>query len=393
MKKDDDLLKKIKVGYQNDREKECLPPPPPLSQPRHHTSSPHSVTCTTSSPVVSPTNSKELASPHRVMKQQSKKVTHPIFDNLQDRMPLPPFSYGTRPMQQQATRTTKKTCPTSKGSTSDTMQVTQRDFNNKLMKLQHQVELSKRTNGLAIRQYHARHVWFYSVPISTCFIMSMILVIMCAINGLDTDERIGLAMGSVFCSILATVFYFLEGKFGMNHHAVLHTSARNEMTTAGFRLDQLSKYKGCGLVSGLHSTKACTSAIRSLHRLDMYIQAINQCIPPIPQGIDNVYKLLNNRINKICRTCPHAIEKRLSYGMDDDNCGGADKHATTTVPFDLVSDAYNCLEEELGKFILYPVFLPNAEDVVARTIDIFFEDTTEDSDSISCRNTESISLM
>jgi hypothetical protein len=48
------------------------------------------------------------------------------------------------------------------------------------------------------------------------------------------------------------------------------------------------------------------------------------------------------------------------------------------VPFDLVSDVYNCLEEELGKFIPYPVFLPNAEDVVARTIDIFFEDTKEE---------------
>jgi hypothetical protein len=391
-KNDDDLLKKIKVGYQNDREKECLPPPPP-SQPRQHTQSPHSVTC-----AVSPTDSEELAHTHSVVKQQSKNAEHPCINgglkhNRQDRMklPLPPFSNDSRPMQQDSS--TKKAFPTSKSSICSTMQPqTQRDFNTTLMKLQHRVELSKRTNGLAARQYHARHFWLYSVPISTCFIMSMILVMMCAINRLDTDERIGLAMGSVFCSILATVFYFLEGKFGMNHHAALHTTARNEMTKAGFRLDQLSKYKGCGLVSGLHSTKACTGAIRTLHRLDVYIEAINQFIPATPKGIDNVYKLLNNQINKICRTCPSAIENRLSYFMDDDNWGGANLNAGMA-PFDLVADAYICLEEELRKFILYPVFLPNAEDVVARTIDIFFQDTTEDSDSSSYRNTESTSLM
>ena len=391
-KNDDDLLKKIKIGYQNDREKECLPPPPP-SQPRQHTQSPHSVTC-----AVSPTDSEELAHTHSVVKQQSKNAEHPginggLKHNRQDRtkLPHPPFSNDSRPMQQDSS--TKKTFPTSKSSICSTMQPrTQRDFNTTLMKLQHRVELSKRTNGLAARQYHARHFWFYSVPISTCFIMSMILVMMCAINSLDTDERIGLAMGSVFCSILATVFYFLDGKFGMNHHAALHTTARNEMTKAGFRLDQLSKYKGCGLVSGLHSTKACTGAIRTLHRLDVYIEAINQYIPATPKGIDNVYKLLNNQINKICRTCPSAIESRLSYFMDDDNWGGDNLNAGMA-PFDLVADAYICLEEELRKFILYPVFLPNAEDVVARTIDIFFQDTTEDSDSSSYRNTESTSLM
>ena len=114
----------------------------------------------------------------------------------------------------------------------------------------------------------------------------------------------------------------------------------------------------------------------------MYIEAINQFIPATPKGIDNVYKLLNNQINKICRTCPSAIENRLSYFMDDDNWGGANLNAGMA-PFDLVADAYHCLEEELRKFILYPVFLPNAEDVVARTIDIFFQDTTDDSDSSS----------
>lgn len=41
--------------------------------------------------------------------------------------------------------------------------------------------------------------------------------------------------------------------------------------------------------------------------------------------------------------------------MDDDSWGGAD-HAATP-PFDLVANAYNCLEEELRRFILYPVFM------------------------------------
>ena len=206
----------------------------------------------------------------------------------------------------------------------------------------------------------------------------------CAINGLDTDVRIGLAIGSVFCSILAILFYCLAGKFGMTQHAALHTTARNEMTKAGFRLDQLTMYKGYGLLLGLHSTKACTSAIRTLHRLDMYIRAINRYTPAIPQDIDDVYQLLMTRINRICRTCPNAIEKHLSYVMDIDNCDSAD-HATTA-PIDLKTDAYNYLEEELRRFVLYPVFMPNAEDVVSRTIDTFFEDTTDVNSS--CRDME-----
>jgi hypothetical protein len=376
-KNDDDLFTKVKVGYQNDREKDYPPPPP-----RHHTLSPHSVTCAISSPVVSPTDSEEAT------KQQSKynNANHPNRNGgsskniRQDRRKMPPLPFSST-----------NTCPMQIRSTMQ-LQQTQRDFNITLMKLLHQVELLKRINALAAMQYHARYFWFFTVPISTFIIMSMSLVMACAaIDGLDIDVRIGYAMGSVFCSIMAIVFYSLAAKFGMNHYAALHTTARNEMTKAGFRLDQLTKYKGYGLLSGLHSMKACTNAIRTLHRLDVYIQAINQCTTPAPpKGIDNIYQLLLTQINRICRTCPHAIEKHLSYIMDDDNCDSAD-HATTA-PIDLKIDAYNCLEEELRRFVLYPVFMPNAEDVVSRTIDIFFEDTT-DSDSSSCRNTELNSLM
>ena len=360
--KDNDMLKKVKVGYQNDREKECLPPPPP---PRHHPQSPHSVTCAISLPVVLPTDSEEaaflLAAPTQRVERQSKyNAKHPSGDGgskniRQDGMKMPPlpFSRNTRPIQQDTT--------TKQISSSTTQSQTQRDFNITLMKLQHQVELSKRTNGLAARQYHARHFWYFSVPIFTFIIVSIFLVMACAINGLDTDVRIGFAIGSVFCSILAILFYYLAGKFGMTQHAALHTTARNEMTKAGFRLDQLTMYKGYGLLSGLHSTKACTSAIRTLHRLDMYIRAINQYTPAIPKDIDDVYQLLMTRINRICRTCPNAIEKHLSYVMDIDNCDSAD-HATTA-PIDLKTDAYNYLEEELRRFVLYPVFMPNAEDV------------------------------
>jgi hypothetical protein len=252
---------------------------------------------------VSPTDSEEAT------KQQSKyNANHPsrnggFSKNIrQDRMNMPPMPFSsntTCPMQQDTT---------TKQQISSTMQSqTQRDFNITLMKLQHQVELLKRINALAARQYHARHFWFFSVPISTFIIMSMFLVMACAaINGLDIDVRIGCAMGSVFCSIMAIVFYSLAAKFGMTHHAALHTTATNEMTKAGFRLDQLTKYKGYGLLSGLYSTKACTNAIRTLHRLDVYIQAINQCTPATPKGIDNIYQLLLTRINRICRTCPNA---------------------------------------------------------------------------------------
>jgi len=149
-KKDDELLNKVKVGYyQHDREKECPPPPPPP----HHAQSPHSVTCAISSPVVSPTDSEVAA------KRQSKNTNHPSRDGggsskniRQDKMKLPPlpFSSNARPIQ--ISNSTMQT------------QKTQRDFNITLMKLQHQVELSKRTNGLAARQYHARHFWFYPCP-------------------------------------------------------------------------------------------------------------------------------------------------------------------------------------------------------------------------------------
>lgn len=264
---------------------------------------------------------------------------------------------------------------------------TQRNFNTTLRRLMHQVELAKRANGIAARHYSSRHFLFWFVPISSCIFTSIVLVLTCAL-GVGDDARLGLALFSAFFSFVAFVLNFLQGKFGTMSRASLHRSARVEMIQVAFRLDKLGKYRGWGLTSGSPSTESCASAIRALHRIDVYVQAMRQCTPPIPKNIHEVCFLLVSRLKVICHKCPHAVKERLHYKEDDwgDVSGDAN-----VVPLGMQIDAFNLLEEELTAYFRYPMFMPNAQDVVSRTIDIFFADSG-DSFSVGTRTVDSRSV-
>ncbi len=247
---------------------------------------------------------------------------------------------------------------------------TQRNFNTTLRRLLHQVELMKRENGIAARHYSSRHFWFWFVPISSCTFTSIVLVLTCAL-GVGDDARLGLALFSAFFSFVAFVLNFLQGKFGAMSRASLHRSARVELIQVAFRLDKLARYKGWGLTSGVHSTESCASAIRALHRIDVYFQAMRQCTPPIPKNIHEACYLLASRLKSICLKCPHAVKERLHY--QEENWGDIAGDANV-VPLGMQIDALNLLEGELSRYFRYPIFMPNAQDVVSRTIDIFFAD-------------------
>jgi 3D (Asp-Asp-Asp) domain-containing protein len=115
---------------------------------------------------------------------------------------------------------------------------------------------------------------------------------------------------------------------------------------------------------------------------------MRQCTPPIPKSIHEVCYLLVSRLEVICHKCPHAVKERLHYGEDDwgDVAGDA-----KVMPLGMQIDAFNLLEEELTAYFRYPMFMPNAQDVVSRTIDIFFA-ASGDSFSVGTRTVDSRSV-
>lgn len=79
----------------------------------------------------------------------------------------------------------------------------------------------------------------------------------------------------------------------------------------------------------------------------------------------------------MCLKYPNTIKERLSYNEEEFG----------EVPIEMQSDAYDCLDEELRSFFLYPILMPNPQTVVSRTIDVFFSDPL---DSISTDGTEDL---
>lgn len=252
---------------------------------------------------------------------------------------------------------------------------TQRNFNTALKNLLHLVELTKRANALAAARYSARHFLFCFVPISACIFTAIVLALTCALD-ISAPFRLGLALFSAFFSSIAIVLNFFQGKFGVSARASLHRSAKVEMVQVAFRLQKLRKYKGWGLSSSRYSMESRASAIRALHRMDVYVQAMRQCTPPIPNNINEACFLLSSRVKSICLKCPNAVKERLAYDMDD--WGEVDGDANL-VHLDMQIDVHDCLEEELRTYFFYPIFMPNVRDVVDRTIDVFFANPVDSS--------------
>lgn len=238
---------------------------------------------------------------------------------------------------------------------------TQRNISTTLKNLLHLVELTKRTNAMAAARYNALHFWFYFVPISFCIFSAIVLALIGSLHIVE-ETRLGLALFSAFFSFVAFLLNFLQGKFSLSTRASLHRSVKAEMVQVAFRLEKLQNFKGWGLNLSKYSTESRANAVRNLYRLDIYVRAMGQCTPPVPTKINEVCCLLASRVKTMCLKYPNTVKERLSYNEDEFG----------EVPIEMQSDAYDCMEEELRTYFLYPILIPNPQTVVARTIDVFF---------------------
>lgn len=243
---------------------------------------------------------------------------------------------------------------------------TQRNFNQTLKKLWRRVEMMKRTNHFAAAHYKARHFWFWFVPISGSIFMAILLSLASAID-VSGKSKVGLALFTGFFSLLAFCLNFLQSKFGWSSRSDVHRSSEVELSQVAFRLDTLGKYEGRGLTAGSHSTRSRANAIRDLYRIDVYLQAMQRCTPAIPEAINEVFYLLASRLKGICLKYPNAVKLRSAYAFYDE-----EPSEDNPVPVEMQIDALDLLGREIENYFLYPLFMPNARDVVSRTIDIFF---------------------
>lgn len=241
---------------------------------------------------------------------------------------------------------------------------TQRNFNTTLKKLWRRVEMMKRTNHFASVHYKARHFWFWFVPITSSIFMSLVLSLATAID-VSGGSRVGLALFTGFFACVAFCLNFLQSKFGWSSRAEVHRSAEVELDQVAFRLDTLGKYDGRGLSTGSHSTRSRANAVRDLYRIDVYLQAMQRCTPPIPENINEIFYLLASRLKGICLKYPNAVKMRAFYEEEEPD-------SENPVPVDMQIDALDLLGREIESYFLFPLFIPKARDVVSRTIDIFF---------------------
>lgn len=237
----------------------------------------------------------------------------------------------------------------------------------------------KRTNHFAAAHYRARHFWFSFVPISSSIFLAMLLSLATAAN-VTGSARLGLSLFTGFFASMAFLLNSLQamprfrgGAWSISRSEV-HRSAEMELGQVAFRLDTLGKYDGRGLTTGSHSTKSRANAIRDLYRIDVYLQAMQRCTPDIPRSINDMFYLLAQRLKAICRKYPNAVKLRSAmYTHYEDEVS-----PENPVPVEMQIDALDLLGMEIQNYFLYPLFMPNSQDVVSRTIDIFFAKSEED---------------
>lgn len=190
--------------------------------------------------------------------------------------------------------------------------------------------------------------------------------------------QVELAIVTGFFSCAAFVLYLLQSKSRWSSRSSAHRFAELELVQVAFRLDMLGRFQGQGLTTGSHTTTSRANAIRDLYRIDVYLQAMQQCTPPIPEFIQSIFYLFSSRLQGICLNYPSAIKLRMSY---DESNGLGD---SSPVPVGMHFDALELLVREIEEYFLYPLFMPKASKVVARTIDIFFanqKDVDDDGDT------------
>lgn len=257
-----------------------------------------------------------------------------------------------------------------KASESVNQSDTQHKFNITINKLWCRVETMKRANHIAAAHYRSLHFWFWFAPISLSIIMVMVLSLA---SGIDASGKykVELAIVTGFFSCAAFVLYVLQSKSRWSSRASTHRFAELELVQVAFRLDMLGQFEGHGLTTGSHTTTARANAIRDLYRIDVYLQAMQQCTPPIPEFIQSIFYLFSSRLQGICLNYPSAVKLRMCYD-ESSGLGGS-----SPVPVGMHYDALELLVREIEDYSLYPLFMPKATKVVARTVNRFFANPKE----------------
>lgn len=242
---------------------------------------------------------------------------------------------------------------------------TQRNFDDTIKKLFRRVETMMRINHFASIHYRARHYWFCFVPISSCILLSGVLGLANAFN-ISGSARLGLGLSTCAFLLLAFVLNLLQTRFGWSSRAEIHSSAQMELSQVSFRLESLTMYQNGKLLSASLSPDSRAHAIRDLYRIDVYLQAMQQCTPDAPESISEAFHLMASRMRLMWLRYPHTVKHRFAeYGEEPVD-------SSSPVPVEMHMDALDLLGSEIEEYLFYPIFLPDPSKVVSRSIDIFF---------------------
>lgn len=241
---------------------------------------------------------------------------------------------------------------------------TQRNFDDTLKTLSRRVETMVRINHFASIHYRARHYWFFFVPISSCIFSSGVLGLANAFN--TGSARFGLGLSTCALLLLAFVLNLLQTRFGWSSLAEIHSSTLFELNQVSFRLESLTMYQNGKLLSASLSPDSRAHAIRDLYRVDVYLQAMQQCTPDAPEPISEAFHQMASRMRLMWLRYPHTVKNLFAEYSEEP----AD--SSSSVPVAMHVDALDLLGYEIQEYAFYPLFLPDPSKVVSRSIDIFF---------------------
>lgn len=294
-------------------------------------------------------------------KSRGKAALVPLVQKKKDISALEKTPHATKGVVAHATAGVVANAPDT--SLSDPQ--TQRNFDDTIKTLFRRIETMLRVNYYASAHYRARHHWLCFVPISSCIGISGILALVNAFSISDA-ARFAVGMSAFAFALLAVLFGFLQKRSNWSSRAEIHSSAQMELSQAAFRLESLCVFQNGKLLSASLSPESRAHAIRDLYRLDVYLQAMQQCTPDPPESIREAFRLMTTRMRLMWLRYPHVVKHRFAeYGEEP-----AD--SSSPVPVDMHTDALDLLGNVMEDYSFYPLFLPDPTTTVSRSIDIFF---------------------
>jgi hypothetical protein len=267
----------------------------------------------------------------------------------------------------------------------------QREFNAASKQLWRRIETMKLANKLVAEHYKARHHWFWFFPISSIILTVMLLslasalelfgVLPIAVENVN-DFRLGLSVSCILLSGVAFALAYLQTQFTWSSNASVHRSTEVEVIQVAHRLDKLCRYEGRGSSSSNHLTNA--DPMRELHRIDVCLQTMQRCTPPIPDELHETFRLLAHRLKRICTNNPHSV--RVGVTNDESTAYMGDRNP---VPLDVHVDAMEMLGNEIENSLFFPLQFPHSPDVVTRTIDALFARRAEEKEYSDSESSDS----